>query len=165
MIETVQFKDKSYPAFQTNGNASRFIMPFALEVCKGFGVDIGCNRAEWAFPNALLVDTALEGCEYDAHNLPDLQFDFAFSSHLLEHVSDWTGALNHWGTRLKKDATLFLYLPHYSQEYWRCWNNRKHINILTPEMIHDYLEAKGCTNIFVSGVDLYNSFAVMAQKG
>jgi hypothetical protein len=27
---------------------------------------------------------------------------------------------------LNENGTLFLYLPDYSQEYWRPWNNKKH---------------------------------------
>jgi len=42
-MKTIRFNKKEYPAFQTNGNAARFIMPFAQEVCKGKGLDIGCG--------------------------------------------------------------------------------------------------------------------------
>ena len=48
-IETVEHNGNFYPKYQINGNATRFYEPFALEVCKGFGVDVGCNRFEWMF--------------------------------------------------------------------------------------------------------------------
>lgn len=163
-IETIEFKGKQYPAFQATGNAARFIMPFATEVCKGVGFDIGCNRAEWSLPGSILVDPAIEDCPYDAHNLPNMQVDYIFSSHCLEHVNDWVGALDHWYTRLRLGGVLFLYLPHWEQEYWRPWNNRKHVNILAEFMLYDYLKDKGFKNIFVSGLDLNFSFTVIAEK-
>lgn len=163
MIETIEFNGVKYPKFQTDGNASRFCMPFALEVCKGAGLDIGCNRPEWAFPDAIMVDPALN--EFDAYNLPDGSFDFIYSSHCAEHLDDWVGALDIWIDALKFKGTLFLYLPDFSQEYWRPHNNRKHKSVFTPEIIRSYLESKkDLTNIFVSGVDAYNSFISFAEK-
>jgi hypothetical protein len=55
-------------------------------------------------------------------------------------------------------------LPDYSQTYWRPWNNRKHVNIFTPQIIEDYLLDTGYTNVFKSGVDLNNAFMIMGQK-
>lgn len=163
-METVTFKGKEYPTFQTNGNAARFCMPFALEVCKGEGLDIGCGRKEWAFPNAVPIDLTIEGeYSYSATELPLKEFDYIFSSHCLEHLDRWVDVLDYWGTRLRKGGVMFLYLPDYSQEYWRPWNNRKHVNILTPEYLRDYFEDAGY-KVFVSGVDLYNSFTVIAIK-
>ena len=60
---------------------------------------------------------------------------------------------------------MFLYLPDYSQVYWRPWNNRKHLNIFTPQIIEDYMKDAGYTNVFASQVDLNNAFMVMGQKG
>jgi SAM-dependent methyltransferase len=163
-MDTIEFKGKTYPAFQTNGNAARFCMPFALEICKGVGYDIGCNREEWAFPGSIMIDRAFDDGK-DAHKLPWDLVDYVFSSHCLEHVYDWIDALEVWTDRIKSGGHLFLYLPDYSQEYWRPWNNRKHVNIFTPEIIRDYLEHTGLyKNIFVSGVDAYNSFMAFAQK-
>lgn len=162
-IQTIKFKDTIYPAFQADGNAARWIMPFAQEICKGTGYDIGCGRKEWAFPGAICIDEAFEG-EYNAHNLPAMQVDYIFSSHCLEHVDDWVAALDIWTQRIRKGGVLFLYLPDYSQEYWRPWNNRKHVNILTPGIITDYLRDAGYVKIFASGVDLNNSFTVIAER-
>ena len=72
--------------------------------------------------------------------------------------------MDYWYEVLKKGGTLFLYLPDYSQEYWRPWNNRKHKNIFSPEIIKDYLTHRNYKNIFISGVDLNNSFMVMCEK-
>jgi len=72
--------------------------------------------------------------------------------------------MNYWYDRLVDGGTLFLYLPDYSQRYWRPWNNRKHMHVLMPEIIKDYMTDKGYKNIFVSGIDLNNSFMAMGEK-
>jgi SAM-dependent methyltransferase len=163
MINTIAFKGDVYPQFQASGNASRFVKPFAIEVCVGNGYDIGANRKEWAFPGAVIIDPQVNS-KYDAMNLPDEIVDYIFSSHCLEHVNDWVRVLDHWTTRLRSGGVLFLYLPDFSQKYWRPWNNTKHVNCLSAELIKAYLEDNGYKNIFSSGIDLNNSFTVMAEK-
>jgi len=162
MIPIINFKDKKYPKFQSTGNAAQFAIPYAKHACHGIGIDVGCNRIEWAFPGALLVDPAIN--EYDALNFPYTDLDYIFSSHCLEHLYDWVTVLDYWTSRLKSGGTLFLYLPDYSQEYWRPWNNRKHLNIFTPEIIFDYMNDNGYKNVFKSGIDLNNAFMVMGEK-
>lgn len=162
-METIEFKGKQYPAFQANGHAARFCMPFAREVCVGRGYDIGCSKLEWAFDGAKPIDLTIND-EWDATNLPDGEVDYIFSSHCLEHLNDWVGVLDYWTSKIKSGGTMFLYLPDYSQEYWRPFNNRKHCNILTPTYLRDYFEAREYKNIFVSGIDAYNSFTAFAEK-
>jgi predicted SAM-dependent methyltransferase len=161
-METIIFKNKTYPKFQSEGNAAQFSIPYAKHFCKGTGVDIGCNRLEWMFPGALPVDPAIN--EYDALNFPYDNLDYIFSSHCLEHLYDWVDVLDYWTSKLKSGGTLFLYLPDYSQEYWKPWNNRKHKNIFTPQIISDYMNENGYTNVFSSGVDLNNAFMVVGEK-
>jgi SAM-dependent methyltransferase len=163
-MELVEFKGNKYPKFQSVGYAAQFAIPYAKHVCKGQGVDVGCNRIEWAFPGSIVVDPIING--YDALNFPEyaVDLDYVFSSHCLEHVQDWVSVLDYWKTKLKSGGTLFLYLPDYSQVYWRPWNNRKHINIFNPTILKDYLEDRDFINIFNSGVDLNNAFMIMAQK-
>lgn len=161
-METITFKNKIYPKFQSEGNAAQFSIPYAKHFCKGTGVDIGCNRLEWMFPGALPVDPAIN--EYDALNFPYDNLDYIFSSHCLEHLYDWVDVLDYWTSKLKSGGTLFLYLPDYSQEYWKPWNNRKHKNIFTPQIISDYMNENGYTNVFSSGVDLNNAFMVVGEK-
>jgi len=164
MIKTVQYKNKIYPEFQTKGFAAKYIFPFAEEVLHGRGLDIGCNKPEWSFPGSIPIDIQLDD-EWHAMNLPDEKFDYIFSSHCLEHLNDWVRVLDYWTTKIRSGGVLFLYLPHYSQTYWRPWNNNKHVNILTPEFLKDYLEANNWTKIFASDKDLYNAFAICAEKG
>ncbi len=162
MIETVEYKGKIYPKFQTDGFAARFCFPFAMEVCKGYGVDVGCSKEEWAFPGSFPVDPTIN--IYTATNFPYKNLDYIFSSHCLEHIPNWVNVLDYWTSKLISGGTLFLYLPDYSQEYWRPWNNRKHVNIFSADIIKDYMDSNGYTKIFASGVDLYNSFIVTGEK-
>lgn len=166
-IRTIEHGGNKYPAFQAEGFAAKFAMPYAQQVCKGYGCDVGCNRKEWLYRDAdgidaLPIDPAI--CtEYDAMHLPLGTFDYIFSSHCLEHIADWVSVVDYWRTRMKKGGVLFLYLPDYSQTYWRAWHNRKHIHCFTPQMLRDYLTDRGWQNIFVSERDLNNSFMVMAN--
>jgi SAM-dependent methyltransferase len=164
MIETINYKGNIYPKFQTEGNAAQFAIPFAKHVCVGKGADVGCNRLEWVFPGAIPIDPIING--FSALDFPSQanELDYIFSSHCLEHVEDWVSVLDYWKTRLKSGGTIFLYLPDYSQVYWRPWNNRKHINMFSPTILKDYLEDREFINIFTSEVDLNNAFMVMAQK-
>jgi len=162
-MNVISHEDKVYPEFQSKGYASRFAMPFAQEMLSGEGLDIGCNRGEWAFPGAKMIDLEIKDDDWDAYNLPDEQYDYIFSSHCLEHLPDWVGALDYWGTRLKPGATMFLYLPHYSQTYWRPWNNRKHLSILEPKHLNDYFQNRGYKKIITTGYDLNNAFYAVAD--
>jgi len=162
MIKTIQYREHTYPSFQSEGNAAQFAIPYAKHVCSGKGVDVGCNQIEWSFPGSLPVDPVIN--EYDALNFPYDNLDYIFSSHCLEHLQNWVDVLDYWTNKLKIGGILFLYLPDYSQEYWRPWNNRKHLNIFSPDIIKDYMIDKNYTNIFSSGVDLNNAFMVMGEK-
>ena len=162
MIETIIYKGKIYPKFQSEGYASRFAIPYAQQVCKGIGVDVGCNRVQWAFPGSTPIDPLIN--EWDAMNFPQTNLDYIFSSHCLEHLQNWVDVLDYWTGKLKSGGVLFLYLPDYSQVYWRPWNNLKHLNIFTSQIIRDYMEDRGYKNIFTSGVDLYNAFMVFGEK-
>jgi SAM-dependent methyltransferase len=163
MIETIQYKNNFYPKFQSEGHASQFAIPFAKHLCKGKGYDIGCMRKEWAFPGSVPIDISF-GDGYHANNLPEIGVDYIFSSHCLEHIPNWVDTMDYWYSVLKPSGVLFLYLPDYSQVYWRPWNNRKHINIFSPTIIKDYMEDKKYNNIYCSQVDLNNSFMIFGEK-
>jgi SAM-dependent methyltransferase len=162
-MKILNYKGKNYPHFQAEGNASQFAIPFAKHFCSGVGYDIGCNRLEWAFPGAKPIDLLFDD-EWDAYNLPNESVDYIYSSHCLEHLTDWAGALDYWTSKLKKGGVLFLYLPHYNQEYWRPWNNTKHIHMFSPEILRDYMTDRKYVNIFNSDRDLNDSFMVVGEK-
>lgn len=163
MIQTINFKGKEYPQFQSVGNAAQFVIPFAKHVCFGKGYDVGCMKPEWSFPGSIPIDLDFPD-EWHALNLPEKEVDYIFSSHCLEHIDGWVEVMDYWYATLKKGGVLFLYLPGYSQEYWKPWNNRKHRNIFNQEILRDYLKDVGYNKIFISGTDLNDSFVVMAEK-
>ena len=162
-MNLIKYKNKNYPKFQTEGFSAQYCFPFATKFCQGNGLDIGCSKKEWALPNAMPIDITFED-DYDALNLPDGSYDYIFSSHCLEHILDWPSVLDYWISKLKEGGTLFLYLPDYSQEYWRPWNCRKHCHTFTSQIIVDFLKDRKMNNIFFSGVDLNNSFTVVCEK-
>ena len=163
MVENIEYKGDKYPSFQTIGNASQFAIPFAKHVCKGFGYDIGCMKKEWSFPGSYPIDLSFYD-EWHSNKLPSTPPEYIFSSHCLEHVDDWVETMDYWYSRLVDGGVLFLYLPDYSQKYWRPWNNRKHKHAFMPEIIKDYMTDKGYNNIFVSGIDLNNAFMITGEK-
>jgi SAM-dependent methyltransferase len=162
MIETVQFKHHSYPKFQSEGNAAQFAIPYAKHVCKGRGYDIGCCKVEWSLPGSIPIDLDFND-DWDANHLPIQPMDYIFSSHCLEHVDDWVRTLDYWSSRLVTGGTLFLYLPHREQQYWRPWNNTKHNHMFTSYDIESYMMDNGYKNIFYSERDLNHSFMVMGE--
>ena len=162
-METIEYKNKIYPKFQSQGYAAKFAIPYAQMVCTGQGVDIGCKKKEWAFPNSAAIDLEFNN-GFHALNFPNIKINYIFSSHCLEHIPNWVETMDYWYEKLEKNGILFLYLPDYSQEYWRPLNNRKHVNIFNSQIINDYMKDKGYTNIFKSGVDLNNSFMIYGMK-
>jgi len=163
-IETICHKENIYPKFQAEGNAAQFAIPFAKHFCFGDGVDVGCAKQEWAFPGAMLIDPKIDS-RYHAMNIPVENLDYVFSSHCLEHVNDWIGVLDYWTSKLVVGGVMFLYLPDFSQTYWRPWSNRKHKHCLTPEIVSSYfIDNELYTKVYVSGIDLNNSFVVVAEK-
>jgi len=162
-MKKIKFKTQEYPAFQADGNAAQFAIPFAKHICVGNGYDIGCMKKEWAFPGSIPIDIDFDDC-WEALNLPKNNIDYIFSSHCLEHLVDWVEAMNYWYESLRIGGVLFLYLPHYDQEYWRPWNNRKHKHSFTIDVIKNYMSDTGYKNIFYSERDLNHSFMITGEK-
>ena len=170
MTKKIWFKDHAYPAFQANGFAARFCFPFADEFCTGEGLDVGCNREQWALPSiegkriVYSVDPVINGLTATTFDWYPL--DFIFSSHCLEHLNDWVAVLDYWHKSLKRGGCVFLYLPDHSQVYWRPHHNRKHVNVFTPDIIRAYFkdQPEKWGDVYVSGIDLNNSFIAVAHK-
>ena len=139
-MKTVNCEGADYLAHEAEGNAAKWIMPFAQYYCKGVGVDIGYSKDEWKMPGAYGIDN---GETWNATNIPirrvlvnddKIEWDFIFSSHCLEHVAaNLYETLDHWIDRIKVGGILFLYLPHASQNYWQPRNNRKHVHSFTGQ--------------------------------
>lgn len=154
-----EYKGRLYPEYLKHGGACHFIAPVALHYCRGEGLDVGCGR--WPLEGAIGVDLKDGG---DALALPEGPYDFVFSSHCLEHLVDPVAALEHWKTRLKPGAPLFLYLPHPDMEYWLPQNCRKHLHSWRPEAIAKLLTDLGFVGVLASERDLVWSFAVVGFR-
>lgn len=168
-IETISFSGEEYLAFQAEGNAAQFILPYAKHLLKGRGFDIGFGRNEWALgmgsiPIDIKPDVGLQG--YHAMKLPkkELPTDYIAAIHSLEHLPDWIAAIEYWTACLKIGGVLFLYLPHPDQLYWRPYCNRKHKHCLDAKLVCDCLSKFNYGNIFHSERDLNWSFLVVAEK-
>ncbi len=167
-IKTLNFRDRNYPEFITNGYHSRFIMPVAEEIIgyDKLGVDVGCKRIEWAYPGSVCVDTSFD-TGFHATNLPHAgALEYIFSSHCLEHVSEWREVIKYWYSALTTGGVLFLYLPHTDNEYWdvEFMPTKRHVNNLVPVIVAEELRLAGFTNVFNSERDAAYSFCVYGEK-
>lgn len=156
-------KGLRFPPYMRTGKACSYILPFAKEFCKGKGLDIGGFEGS-AFPGAKLINPVIED-GFDAYKLPEGKFDYIFSSHTLEHLPDYVGALKLWKEHLiDVDGVLFLYLPHPDMVCWLPQHNKKHLHMFYPKDIEQLLNDLGFVDVLVSERDLYWSFAAVGVK-
>ena len=157
-----EYQGSTFPSYLKMGNANAYVEPFAKQFCSGNGLDIG-GFSDWVFPGARAINIVNDD-EWDANNLPGSNYDYIFSSHTLEHLPDYMGALELWRDSIREDGILFLYLPHPDMGYWLPQNNRKHLHIFYPDDIARTLEDIGLKNVIASERDLGWSFAVVGQR-
>lgn len=155
---TYVYRGRRYPEYLRHGNAAQFIAPTALQFCRGIGLDVGAGA--WPLPGSIPVDLRDGG---DALALPEGRFDYVFSSHCLEHLSNPIAALEHWRTRLVSGGALFLYLPHPEMEYWRPQHCRKHLHSWAPSQMAGILNDLGYFDVLHGERDLAWSFAVVGR--
>lgn len=122
------------------GNEAEKIKWRLLEWTRGRGLDIGCGM--WKpFNHFIGVDTVpAPGVNLTSHCLyldflASGEYDFVFSSHLLEHLEDTQGALKHWWRLLHPGGFLILYLPHkdYYPNIGQPGANPDHKHDFTPD--------------------------------
>jgi SAM-dependent methyltransferase len=154
-----EYRHEVYPSYLRDGNAMQFIEPVARQFCHGRGVDVGCGS--WPLLGAIPVELKDGG---DAMNLPDGPFDYVASSHCLEHLVNPVAALEHWRERLRRGGTLFLYLPHPDQKYWRPQNCRKHLHSWLPRQMATIVRDLGFTDVIHSERDMAWSFCLVGFK-
>lgn len=89
------------------------------------GLDIGCGPKK-VWPHLIGLDNGADTQLFGVEMRPDMVIsdaarlgifadnavDNVYSSHLLEHLADWQGALREWWRILKPGGHLALYLPH-----------------------------------------------------
>ena len=151
-----EYRGEQYPSYLRDGNAMRFVEPFAKQFCMGVGFDIGCG--DWPLRGARPIDLKRGG---DAMALPNEIVDYIVSSHCLEHLPDYIAALEHWKSRIRPGGVLFLYLPSPAQKYWRPEFCRKHRHLFYPADMAETLRNLGFVDVIHSERDLAWSFAVV----
>lgn len=98
----------------------------------GRGIDIGCGDSPVG--NAEPWDLVQGDAQYMA-GVPDLSFDWVFSSHCLEHIKDPHTALQNWWRILKPKGHLIVLVPDedlYEQGKWPSTHNGDHKHTFTP---------------------------------
>jgi hypothetical protein len=157
---------KSYPAYVATGNAVDNIKNTALNYCKGAGLDIGCKL--WPLPGAYPVDNNANENAYELSGWSDNSLDYIFSSHCLEHLSEWESALTLWSKKIKRGGLIFLYLPHPDMTLWQPgspWVGNDHVWSPTWDTVTNHLKHLGLTIIGGnSSEDNYFSFHIVAVK-
>jgi ADP-heptose:LPS heptosyltransferase/predicted SAM-dependent methyltransferase len=125
------------------------VLPY---VARG-GLDLGCGPVK-VWPHLIGVDNMSDTEIFGNVFKPDIvvrnaarlgifsdgSAESIFSSHLLEHIEDWHGALREWWRLLKNDGFLCLYLPH-AELYPRIGEpgaNPDHKHDFLPEHIVDF---------------------------
>lgn len=151
---------KRYPDLLNQGDAQRFIQPLALQYCKGAGLDVGSNH--WPFPGALSSD--INNRQFDK-----APFDFIFSSHCLEHISDWQAELTLWRDSLRSGGIMFCYVPHPLCEVWLPegpWvKGGWHVHSPDPLGLYGFVRELGMEVLnYSSRPDQYWGFHLVARK-
>lgn len=152
----------AYPGYLHQGEAAAFCRYHARRYCRGRGVDVGAGR--WPFPGAHPVEDSPDENAYRL-KAADGSLDYVFSSHCLEHLEDWRGALREWRRVLVPDGILYLYLPHPACAMWHPEVLRHHRWQPEPDRLAGDLTGLGFeiveTSLFP---DAYLSFFVVAKK-
>lgn len=107
------------------GNEAAKIKWEIVPYTRGKGLDLGCGPYK-AFPHFRGIDSNIDAqlfgiqatgadfiiptCEV-LDDFASQSQEFIFSSHLLEHIANWKGALKEWWRILKQGGYLVLYLP------------------------------------------------------
>jgi trans-aconitate methyltransferase len=90
-----------------------------------------------------------------------------FSSHCLEHITDWNAELDRWVQRLAPGGILFLYLPHPDCEIWHpgsAFVGDGHKWKPTPALLRDAIAARGGHVVAADdGPDAMHSFHLAAR--
>lgn len=137
----------------SNGFESDKIRHEVLPYLTRGGLDIGCGPSK-VWPHLIGIDSGKDTQLFGVRMKPDMvvpdaaklgifatgSMENVFSSHLLEHIDDWQGALREWWRLVKPGGHLILYLPHRDL-YPRIGQpgaNPDHKHDFDPEQIADF---------------------------
>jgi SAM-dependent methyltransferase len=162
-----QYEGRFYPDYLTVGGASQAIFGKALAFCRGRGIDVGAGL--WPLPGSIPVDIGRgPGLAHCVSDFASETLDYVFSSHCLEHVENWRGALAEWIGKLKAGGKIFLYLPHPDCAIWRPGSpfiGDGHKWTPTPDAVRQFLRDLHLEIIDSDdGPDVMQSFFVCGRK-
>jgi hypothetical protein len=155
-----------YPDYLTIGGACYGAFRAATKWCRGDGIDIGAGG--WPFPGSKPIDPAWYPDGLKLEMIAPNSQDYVFTSHTLEHIEDWQGAIANFVSKLKPDGLLFLYLPHPECGLWRMENpfmRQHHVWVPEPTVIKNHLRSLSLEIVDSDdGPDVMMSFFVCARK-
>lgn len=166
-----------------NGTGPDRLVPYVRDRAMGWllgdGLDIGCGP-EKVTQSCIGIDNQSQyrgaaDVVIDVHDLPKWvdgrEFDWIFSSHFLEHLTDWKDVLKSWVPMLRVGGILFLYLPNaFANPHWSCQHDEAakrthHVVDLVPAVVVHYLKDIGMDVVEHQPMwDEYASFHVVAVK-
>ncbi len=165
------------------GNEAGKVCWDVVQYTRGQGLDLGCG-AHKAFPHFTGVDNlkdvelfgaqmrpdkVVDSCER-LDGFEDASQDFVFSSHLLEHIDDYAGALKEWWRVIKTGGYLALYLPHklYYPNVGQPGANPDHKHDFMPADIINAMQKIGGWNLIEreerNGGNEYSFFLVFRKR-
>lgn len=162
-----KYQGKVYPDLLTVGGAGIFIFRTAKFYCVGKGIELGAGL--WPFPGAVPIDIWRgPGAGRSLDDIAPNSQDYVFSSHCLEHVSNWQEELEAWVSKIKPGGVLFLYLPHPECGIWNPGSpmvGDEHKWQPEPDIVRSQLLTLGLQVIAAdNGPDAMMSFFVCARK-
>jgi len=161
-----EWKGKFYPDYLTVGGACFGAFRPASEWCRREGIDIGAGG--WPFPGAKPIDPLWYPDGLKLEQVPPSSQDYVFTSHTLEHIEDWRGAVREFISKIKPQGFIFIYLPHPDCGLWRMENpfmRRYHSWVPEPSLVKKALTSLGLEIVaYDDGPDIMMSFYVVAQK-
>lgn len=162
------YQGELFPDYLHMGGASHLIARVAQQHCVGRGADVGAGL--WPLPGATPVDIWRgPGAQRSIEEFAPGELDYVFSSHCLEHIEDWAGALARWTELVRPGGVIFLYLPHPDCKIWKpgsAFVGDAHVWSPSPPVIKEALEQRGFEiRASDDGPDHYMSFFVCGEKG
>lgn len=143
------------------GNESGKMLWELVPYTRGRGLDLGCGPSK-AFPHFIGVDSGKDTQLFGVQMKPDIicditkldlfasaSMDFVFSSHALEHIEDFRGALREWWRVIRPGGHLCLYLPH-KDHYPNVGTegaNPDHVHDFLPHHISEAMRAIGAWDL------------------
>lgn len=121
----------------------------------GKGIDIGCGADPLRVPKGSV--NGWDHCHGDAQlmeGVPDGRYDFVYSSHCLEHMTNALVALGNWARILKPGGYLYVVVPEWTLYEHRVWPSRNNDDhkcsfavISAPRPAHQHYTVADLSNL------------------